>query len=191
MSTKYKAKDNDKAYFVTITTVNWVDVFTRLNHKTTIIDSLRYCQQQKGLEIYAYVLMPSHLHMICRAKEGFELSNIIRDFKKFTSKKIIQNIQDEPESRREWLLELFSKACEHLKREQEYKVWQDGYHAEEISSNKFIYQKLNYIHDNPVKDRIVEKPEDYLFSSARNYAELDALLDIELIPLQVKSFNLY
>ncbi len=189
MSTKYKAKDNDKAYFVTITTVNWVDVFTRLNHKTTIIDSLKYCQQQKGLEIYAYVLMPSHLHMMCRAKEGFELSNIIRDFKKFTSKKIIQNIQDEPESRREWLLELFSKACEHLKREQEYKVWQDGYHAEEISSNKFIYQKLNYIHDNPVKDRIVEKPEDYLFSSARNYAELDALLDIELIPHQLKTFN--
>ena len=143
MSTKYKAKDNDKAYFVTITTVNWVDVFTRLNHKTTIIDSLKYCQQQKGLEIYAFVLMASHLHMMCRAKEGFELSNIIRDFKKFTSKKIIQNIQDEPESRREWLLELFSKACEHLKREQEYKVWQDGYHAEEISSNKFIYQKLN------------------------------------------------
>ena len=187
MSTKYKAKHTDKAYFVTITTVNWVDVFTRLNHKTTIIDSLRYCQQQKGLEIYAYVLMPSHLHMICRAKEGFELSNIMRDFKKFTSKKIIQNIQNEPESRREWLLDLFSKACEHLKREQEYKVWQDGYHAEEISSNAFIYQKLNYIHKNPVKDRVVEKPEDYLFSSARNYAELDSLLEIELIPHLLKT----
>ena len=100
-----------------------------------------------------------------------------------------QTCIDEPESRREWMLYYFQKACEHLKREQNHKVWQDGYHAEEISSNKFIYQKLNYIHDNPVKDRIVEKPADYLFSSARNYAELDALLDIELIPLQVKTFN--
>ena len=189
MSTKYKAKNNDKAYFVTITTVNWIDVFTRLNHKTTLIDSLRYCQQQKGLVIYAYVLMPSHLHMMCRAKEGFELSNIVRDFKKYTSKKIIQNIQDEPESRREWLLDLFSKASEHLKRKQEYKVWQDGYHAEEISGNTFIYQKLNYIHENPVKDRIVEKPEDYLFSSARNYAEMEAFLDIELIPHQLKTYS--
>lgn len=189
MSTKYKAKDNDKAYFITITTVSWVDVFTRLNHKTSIIDSLRYCQQQKGLEIYAYVLMPSHLHMICRAKQGFELANIIRDFKKFTSKKIIQNIQVEPESRREWLLNIFSKACEHLKRDQEFKVWQDGYHAEEISSNSFIYQKLNYIHNNPVKDKIVEKPEDYLFSSARNYAELDSFLQIELIPHQLKTYG--
>jgi REP element-mobilizing transposase RayT len=187
MSTKYKAKDVDKAYFITITTVNWIDVFTRLNHKQTVMDSLRYCQQQKGLEIYAYVLMPSHLHMMCRAKEGFMLSDIMRDFKKHTSKKITQNIKEEPESRREWLLELFSKACQHLKRDQEYKVWQDGYHAEEISSNKFIYQKLNYIHDNPVKDKIVEKPEDYLFSSARNYADLESVLQIELIPHQLKT----
>jgi REP element-mobilizing transposase RayT len=186
MSSKYKVKDNDKAHFVTITTVGWIDVFTRLNHKITIIDSLSYCQKQKGLEIYAYVLMPSHLHLICRAKEGFELQNIIRDFKKFTSKKIIQSIKEEPESRREWLLELFSKACEHLKREQEFKVWQDGYHAEELFSNKFIYEKINYIHQNPVKDMIVEKAEDYLFSSARNYSGQDAVLEIELMPHELK-----
>ena len=189
MSTKYKVKDNDKAHFVTITVVEWIDVFTRPNHKTTLINSLKYCQQQKGLEIYAFVLMPSHLHMLCRAKEGYELSSIIRDFKKFTSKKIIQNIQQEPESRREWMLELFAKACRHLKREQEFKVWQDGYHGEEIVSNKFIYQKLNYIHNNPVKDKIVEKPEDYLFSSARNYAVLDSLLEVELIPHQLKVYR--
>jgi REP element-mobilizing transposase RayT len=187
MSTKYKVRNNEKAHFITITVVEWIDVFTRLNQKVTILDSLKYCQQQKGLEIYAYVLMPSHLHMLCRAKEGYELANIIRDFKKFTSKKIIQLIKEEPESRQQWLLELFSKACAHLKREQEYKVWQDGYHAEEISSNKFIYQKLNYIHNNPVKDQIVEKPEDYLYSSARNYAELDSLLYVDLIPQKWKT----
>jgi REP element-mobilizing transposase RayT len=187
MSTRYKARDNDKAYFITITTVVWVDVFTRKNHREAIIESLKYCQKQKGLEIYAYVLMPSHLHMICRAKEGFSLSDIMRDFKKFTSKKIITNIQEEPESRREWMLEVFSKACEHFKREQDYKVWQDGYHAEEVSSNNFIYQKLNYIHENPVKDGIVGKPEDYLFSSARNYAGLDSVMEIELIPQELKT----
>lgn len=189
MSTKYKAKDNDKAYFVTITTVSWVDIFTRINQRMAIIDSLKYCQKQKGLEIYAYVLMPSHLHMLCRSKEGFELANIMRDFKKFTSKKIIQNVIEEPESRREWLLKIFSKACEHLKRDQDFKVWQDGYHAEEVSSNKFIYQKLNYIHDNPVKDKIVEKPEDYLFSSARNYAEMESMIEVELIPHELKTIR--
>jgi REP element-mobilizing transposase RayT len=111
----------------------------------------------------------------------------LRDFKKFTSKKLLQNIIEEPESRREWLLEHFSKACSHLKRDQEYKVWQDGYHAEEVFSNKFIYQKLNYIHENPVKEKIVENPEDYLFSSAKNYAFLPSLLHVELIPQEWKT----
>lgn len=127
MSTKYKATDN-QCYFITITTVGWIDVFTRLSQKNLIVESLKYCQDKKGLEIYAYCLMPSHLHMVCRAEEGFVLSNIIRDFKKYTSKKIIKTIQNEIESRRDWMLSYFRKACQHLKRNQEYKVWQDGYH---------------------------------------------------------------
>lgn len=189
MSTKYKAADNEKACFITITIVEWIDLFTRTNHKNSIIESVKYCQKNKGLEIYAFVLMPSHLHMLCRAKEGFDLSNIMRDFKKFTARRLIQNIKEQPESRRQWLLELFTRSCAHLKRDQEFKVWQDGYHAEEVFSNKFIYQKLNYIHNNPVKDAIVERPEDYLYSSARNYAELESLLEVVLIPHDLKTYN--
>ncbi len=84
--------------------------------------------RKKGLEIYAYCLMHSHLHMVCRAKGGIKLSDIIRDFKKITSKKIIKTILNEPESRREWMLSYFKEVCSHLKRKQKYKVWQDGYH---------------------------------------------------------------
>ncbi len=142
MSTKYKATTTEEAYFITITTVGWIDVFTRLNQKYNIINALKYCQQNKGLEIYAYVIMSSHIHMLCKATEGFILSDIIRDFKKFTSKKIIQTINEEPESRREWMLKYFKKACELLKREQQFKVWQNGYHAEHIYSNSFIKQKI-------------------------------------------------
>ena len=130
MSTKYKATIPDKAYFITITSVNWVDIFTRLNHRYTITNSLKYCQKNKGLEIFAYCIMPSHIHLICSADNGKTLSDIMRDFKKHTSKELINNIINEPESRREWLLDLFTKACEHLKREQKYKVWQDGYPAQ-------------------------------------------------------------
>lgn len=189
MSTKYKANIPDKAYFITITCVNWIDVFTRLNHRYTIINSIKYCQEHKGLQIFAYCIMPSHIHLICSADKGIKLSDIIRDFKKFTSKQIIENIKNEPESRREWLLELFSKACEQLKREQEYKVWQDGYHAEIIETVKFMNQKLNYIHHNPVIDKIVEKPEDYLFSSARNYADLDNELEVFILPKQLITYH--
>jgi REP element-mobilizing transposase RayT len=127
--------------------------------------------------------MSSHLHLFCKATNGFIISDVIRYFKKFTSKKIIQTIKEEPESRREWMLAYFEKACEHLKREQQYKVWQDGYHAEHIYSNFFIKQKINYIHDNSVKEKLVALPEDYYFSSARNYAGLDNDLKIILLDL--------
>ena len=189
MSDKYKIRDNDKAYFVTLTTVGWIDIFTRKEQKLLMVDSLKYCQQNKGLILFAYCLMSSHLHMICKADDGFELSDILRDLKKFTSKKIIQQIQEEPESRREWMLKLFSDACEHLKREQKYKVWQDGNQAKEIFSNDFLYEKLNYIHKNPVKDLIVTKPDDYLFSSARNYADMDYMLDVLLLDQKLVTYK--
>jgi REP element-mobilizing transposase RayT len=183
MSTKYKATITEECYFITITTVGWVDVFTRLNQKQNIINALQYCQENKGLEIYAYCIMSSHIHLLCKATNNFILSDVMRDFKKFTSKKIIQIINDEPESRREWMLDYFKKSSEHLKREQQYKVWQNGYHAEHIFSNKFLKQKVDYIHFNPVKDKTVTSPEDYYFSSARNYAGLDNELEVILLDL--------
>jgi REP element-mobilizing transposase RayT len=90
MSTKYKATTTEEAFFITITTVGWVDLFTRLNQKNIIINALQHCQKNKGLEIYAYCLMSSHIHLFCKATNGFILSDVLRDFKKFTSKKIIQ-----------------------------------------------------------------------------------------------------
>lgn len=81
------------------------------------------------------------------------------------------------------MLQYFDKACEHLKRTPKYKVWQDGYHAELIYSNSFIMQKVDYIHNNPVKDKIVAYPEDYYCSSARNYAGLDHDLEVVLLDL--------
>ena len=97
MSFHYRIHDNSRPYFITITVVNWIDVFMRKIHNVTLIDSLKYCQEKKGLEIFAWCLMPSHLHLIVRAREGFILSDIVRDFKTFTSKKIIKQILDEPE----------------------------------------------------------------------------------------------
>ncbi|WP_299124382.1 transposase [uncultured Tenacibaculum sp.] len=153
-------------------------MFTRLSQKYVITDALKYCMKNKGLELYGYCLMHSHIHLLCRATEVKVLPDIIRDFKKYTSKKIITTIKEEAESRREWMLSYFKEACSHLKRKQEYKVWQDGYHAEVVYSNSFIKQKLKYIHNNPVTDKIVTNPEEYIFSSARNYADLESVIDI-------------
>ncbi len=182
MPSAYKIKDNSKPHYITLTTVAWVDVFTRPIQKEQLVDSLNYCQKEKGLLIYSWCLMSNHLHMICKAEnESIQLTDILRDFKAHTSKQIIRTIQEEPESRRAWMLDTFKKACVHLKRDQHFKVWQNGYHGLEIYSQRFLEQKLNYIHNNPVKARIVQHPEDYLFSSARNYAGLDSLLPIAKI----------
>lgn len=183
MSTKYKATTTDEAYYITITVVGWIDIFTRLNQKKNLINALRYCQTNKGLEIYSYCIMSNHIHLLCKGIDGFILSDIIRDFKKYTSKKIIQTIIEEPESRREWMLEYFKKAPEHLKRNQTYKVWQNGYHAVHIYSNKFIKQKINYIHNNPLVNNTVTSPEEYYYSSARNYSGLENDLEIVLLDL--------
>jgi putative transposase len=189
MSDKYKIRDIDKAYFVTLTVVGWIDVFTHKNHKLVLIDSLKYCQQNKGLVIFGYCLMPSHLHMIVRAEEKYTLSDILRDFKKFTSKAIVKQIAEEPESRREWMLEQFAKAGEPLKAIKDYKFWQDGNQAKEIFGTSFLFEKLDYIHKNPVEEMIVSKPEEYLFSSARNYAGLESVFDVCLISSQWKTYN--
>ena len=189
MSDKYKIHDKDKAYFVTLTVVDWIDVFTRKEQKLMIINSLKYCQENKGLIIFTYCLMSNHLHMICKADDSYNLTDILRDFKKYTSKQVLQQIMEEAESRREWMLKLFSEACNHLKREQKFKVWQDGNQAKEIFSNKFLYEKLNYIHQNPVQNLIVENSEDYLFSSARNYAGLDNYLDVLLVDQKLITYG--
>ncbi len=187
MSDKYKIWDNSKAYFLTMTVVGWIDVFTQKNHKLLIIDSLKYCQKEKGLLIFGYCLMSNHLHMIAKAEGNYTLSEVLRDFKKFTSKAIITQIINEPDSRREWMLEYFRKEGSKLKGIRNYKFWQDGNHAVIIQSNKFFNQKLNYIHNNPVKALIVENPEDYFFSSARNYAGLTNYLDVVLESVKMRT----
>ena len=180
MSDRYLITDQFAPYFITMTIVEWIDIFTRKEQKLLIIDSLKYCQQNKGLLIYGWCLMPSHLHIIGVAGGEVGMSDILRDFKKFTSKAIIKQIKEGQESRREWMLKQFNDACSHLQKVQEYKVWQDSNQAKIIYSSDFFYEKLNYIHNNPVEEMLVGKPEEYMFSSARNYAGLDFLLEIEL-----------
>jgi len=118
--------------------------------------------------------------MIIRAGNSQTLSEILRDFKKFTARVILLEIQDQSESRREWILERFMDTGKCVKRVEKYKFWQDGNHPELISCPKIFYQKLKYIHQNPVKEMIVENPEDYFFSSARNYAGLSNILPVIL-----------
>ena len=110
MSTKYKFKNQDQLHFITFAVVKWIDLFTRNEYKEILLDSWRYCQKHKGLEIFGWCIMTNHVHMII-GSHGDKLEDIMRDMKKHTSIALKAAIKDHPaESRREWLLELMEKA---------------------------------------------------------------------------------
>jgi len=173
---------NKDLYFMTDTVVDWVDIFTRPAYKHIILESLQYCVQQKGLIIYAWVLMSNHLHTIVSCEENVKISDIWRDFKKFTSKKILATLENDiAESRREWMLDRFEFKGRYDKRIKNYKFWQDGNDEQLIFSFDYLKQKMDYIHNNPVKAEFVNKPEEYRYSSAIDYAGGKGLLKIEMI----------
>ena len=153
-------------YFVTFTIVDWVDLLSRKVYRDIVIESLRYCISYKGLKVYSYVIMTNHIHIIIQSDGSNTLSNIIRDFKKYTAKEFIETIIKEPESRREWLLNRFAINAAQHSRNSNYQIWTHENHAIEINSHQFFEQKNNYIVQNPVRAGWVDKAEDYVYSSA-------------------------
>lgn len=181
MGIKNKISDG-YMYFLTMTVVNWIDIFTRPIYKHIITDALKYNQDNKGLTIYGWCLMSNHLHLLAEADEGKNLSDILRDFKKFTSKTILQEIaENQLESRKKWLLSEFEFAGKYDNKIKSYKFWQDGNEAKEIHTTNFMEQKLEYIHENPVKAEIVDEAIQYRYSSARDYAGEPGLINVVLI----------
>ena len=175
MSRKYKFHNPEGLYFVSFAVKEWIDVFTRNEYKDILLDSLRYCQKNKGLEIFAWCLMTNHVHLIIRAKEGYLLQNILRDFKRFTSNNIVEAIKESlQESRKEMFLQKFVT-------KEGVQFWGTDNHPIELWSNEVIDQKLNYLHNNPVEEGLVFRPEQYVYSSAIDYAGEKGLLSIELL----------
>ncbi len=162
MPTGYQIAEQSKLHYLTFLVVYWIDIFSRKAYRDLILESLSYCRQNKSLEIYGYVIMTNHIHLLVRS--GIDnLSGTIRDLKKHTSKAIVEIIESGRESRREWMLRLSAHAAKRQNKEGKYQVWTHENHAELIYSNSFIEQKLAYIHENLVRAGFVEKPEDYLY----------------------------
>jgi putative transposase len=182
MSTKYKIRDNQKLYFLSFAVVAWVDVFTRKDYKDIFLDSLKYCQQHKGLELYAFCIMSNHVHLLAGVKEDGHLSDVLRDVKKFTAYAIIQAIeQHQQESRRDWMLWIFRKHGERNSNNTKYQFWQQDNHPVELNSNQMLDEKLQYIHQNPVRAGICYSAEEYVYSSAGQYAGLETILPVTLL----------
>jgi len=183
MSRKFKIRDQEAVHFVTFTVIQWLDIFIRPEYRDVFLESIRYCQRYKGLEVYAYCIMSSHIHMIIARHGKQELQDIIRDIKKYTSSKIIEAVNNNPQvSSRELLMWLFEKAGTYNPHNERYQFWQQHSHPIELNTNEKLNQRLDYIHNNPVVAGLVRYPEHYLYSSAGNYAKLsENLLEVMLI----------
>jgi putative transposase len=181
MSNKYKFQDQAKPYFVTFSVVYWIDVFIRNEYKDLFLDCVRHCQKEKGLEVYVWVIMTSHIHMIIGTSKN-KMEDIMRDLKSRSSRKLKDEIKSHPqESRREWILWLMERAGRKNSQNNNFQFWKQDSHPIELYDNKIMEQKIDYIHNNPVKAGFVDEPEHYLYSSARDYSGGKGLLDIKFL----------
>lgn len=162
-------------------TVGWVDVFVREEYVITIIDSLHFCISEKGLNVHCWCIMPSHIHLIISAEKN-NLSDLLRDFKTFTSKKLLRQITENPqESRKEWMLELMKKPKEADAKIVNRQFWQNHNQPIELWSAEVFEQKINYIHENPVAAGFVNSEQEWKWSSAIDYSGGRGLVKIILI----------
>ncbi|MDZ7718230.1 MAG: transposase [Balneolaceae bacterium] len=182
MSEKFKIFDDNLPYFVTFTVVKWIDLFTRNEYRKVIINNLQYCQKNKGLIIYAYCIMTNHIHLILSSSDESNLSNTIRDFRGFTSKTLLDVIKSNPrESRKKWLLKSFRFEGNKRKSNTTYQLWKRNFHPLELDNHYLIKEKIEYIHQNPVKAGFVFKATDYVFSSASDYSGKQGLINVRNI----------
>ncbi len=175
----YRIRDNSQPYFITASVLSWFDIFSSAVIREIILNSLKYCQEQKGLEIYAWCLMPTHIHLVARAKSGATLSAIVRDFKAYTSKEISNQLLT-GDDREQTIARMMESAAQLYRKTIAHKVWQDGYHPVELYNARIAWQKIDYVHNNPVKAKISKSPQEYEFSSARNYIGLPGLIEVTI-----------
>jgi len=179
----YHISNQQAVHFITFAVVQWIDVFTRKEYADIVVDSLKFCQRNKGLKIHAWCIMSNHLHLILSVDEPFRLSDVLRDFKKFTSGTLIKSIEDnKQESRKSWMLWIFRKAGEKNNRNEYCQFWQQDNHPIECSTNEILDSRMKYLHQNPLRAGLVRNESDFIYSSAINYYDdADGLIQIDYV----------
>jgi putative transposase len=161
-----RKSNTDRPYFIALTVVGWIDVFIRNEYCDEIIRNLEYCRKNKNLKVYAYCIMSSHIHLIVANDDG-HLPDILRDFKSYTAKRLLDMVANNPqESRKEWLMYLFAFFAKDSVQNKYLQFWQKTSHPTELITNTVFDQKVDYIHNNPVIAMIVNDALSFVYSSA-------------------------
>ncbi len=176
MRSRFKVLSEGAIYFITSTIVEWIPVFTANAYFQILIQALKFSQEKKSLEIFGYVVMENHFHALVR---GPQLSGIMQSMKSFTSKQLIEQLQQD---NKEWLLNQLYYYRKKYKIDSTYQLWQEGFHPQLIGDENMLLQKLAYMHHNPVRRGYVACPEHWQYSSARNYyLDDESILGVERI----------
>jgi len=164
-------------YYITTVVYDRLPIFTKPAYVIPLIDSLNFYRYQHKFKLLGYCIMPDHLHLLIWPYGESTISEAMHDYKRFTSGRLIR--QATVEDNRVWL-DAFRAAGQETGRG-EHKVWQDSFWDKIIYSEGMLRQKLNYMHRNPVRAGLVERPEDYPYSSYRNYVLGDqTLIEIDM-----------
>jgi putative transposase len=169
---RYRVHQESCPHFLTATVNYWLPLFTRPETVNIVLDSWRFLQRESDLVIYGYVILENHLPLIAKSED---LSRDIQRFKSYTAREIVGCLEHEGSNRLLELLALFKRSH---KTESRYQVWEEGNHPQLIDSEKMMRQKLEYIHQNPVKRGYVDRPEHWRYSSSRNYAGREGLIEV-------------
>jgi REP element-mobilizing transposase RayT len=169
---RYRIFEQDCPYFMTWTVVGWLAVFTRREAVDILYDCWRFLQQHRHFQLFGYVILENHLHLIASAPQ---LPKVIKEAKSYTARQIIDLL--EKRAATVLLKQLQFEKLAH-KEQSDYQVWQEGSHPEQIQHDEMMWQKLEYMHNNPVERGYVDDPLHWRYSSARNYAGLPGLIDV-------------
>ncbi len=163
-------------YFVTTTTARHLHFFEEDVVKRIIVDNLNFLRVSRKINLFAFVIMPNHIHIIARLPADKSLADCMRDFKKYTARQIYHHYLIFEQVGKLQEVEMVSKGTKH-----QYRIWESGYDAREIFTAEFLAQKMEYIHCNPCRSHwnLADSPEQYPWSSARFYF-LDRLALIDL-----------
>ena len=168
---RYKITNPEAPHFITLTVLHWIPAFTRPETVEIIFGSLRFLMKD-GMQVFAYVILENHLHLVVQSSA---LDRDITRLKSFTAKRLIAYLDENNISRILEQLAFYKKAH---KGDRAYQFWQEGVHPEWIQNEAMMRQKVEYIHQNPVKRGYVDVAEHWRYSSARNYAGKEGLLKV-------------
>lgn len=172
-------------YLLTLETIGEIDFFVRPVYKQIIVHSLNHFIDNKGFIIYAWCLMSNRLYLICQVQKNILLGDIRKGFKQFTTEKIIDAMNTETEEKRALILDLLEKQTVLLNRP--FNIWNQIKNPVSIDMYKpeTMAEQIEWIHNMPVKERFVQYPEDYLYSSAKDYQDGNGLVSIiKLSPVE-------